>query len=148
MSMETILIGVRDDENAGRVAATATDLAGTTGAQVIVGHVFDPDDYDEVREQMRVEPDAEVSADDVARRVNAVSDVVDGLRSDGVQTEVRGRVGEAGKELVDLAGAVGADLVIVGGRRRSPTGKALFGSTAQEVLMNAPCPVTFVRGEE
>jgi len=148
MSMETILIGVRDDENAERVATTAAELAGSTGANVVVGHVFDPDDYDEVREQMRVDPDAEVTADDVARRVNAVSGVVDQLRSAGVETEVRGRVGEAGQELVGLAETVSADLVIVGGRRRSPTGKALFGSTAQEVLMNAPCPVTFVRNEE
>lgn len=148
MSMETILIGVRDDGNAERIAATATELASATGANVVVGHVFDADDYDDVRDRMGIEPDAEVSADDVARRVNAVSSVVDGLRADGIETEIRGRVGEAGAELVELAGAVGADLVIVGGRRRSPTGKALFGSTAQEVLMNAPCPVTFVRGEE
>jgi nucleotide-binding universal stress UspA family protein len=148
MSMETILIGARSGENAGRVAATAAELATATGATVVVGHVFDPDDYDDVRRRMGIAPDAEVTADDVARRVDAVDDVTDRLRADGVRVEVRGRVGEAGPELVDLAEDVEADLVIVGGRRRSPTGKALFGSTAQEVLMSAPCPVTFVRAGE
>lgn len=148
MSMETILIGARSGENAGRVAEAAIDLAAATGATVVVGHVFDPDDYDDVRARMGIEPDAEVTADDVARRVDAVDDVTERLRSEGIQVEIRGRVGEAGPQLVDLAEAIGADLVVVGGRRRSPTGKALFGSTAQEVLMNAPCPVTFVRADE
>jgi nucleotide-binding universal stress UspA family protein len=46
-----------------------------------------------------------------------------------------------------VARDVDADMVVTGGRKRSPAGKAVFGSTAQKVLMNAPCPVTFVRSE-
>jgi len=46
-----------------------------------------------------------------------------------------------------LAAEVDADLVVVSGRKRTPTGKAVFGSTAQTVLLDAPCPVTFVRVE-
>jgi nucleotide-binding universal stress UspA family protein len=37
------------------------------------------------------------------------------------------------------------DLLVVGGRGRSPTGKAVFGSTVETVLRRAPCPVTYVR---
>jgi nucleotide-binding universal stress UspA family protein len=48
--------------------------------------------------------------------------------------------------VVALAEELDADLVIVGGRTRSPAGKAVFGSTAQEILLESPCPVTFVRG--
>jgi nucleotide-binding universal stress UspA family protein len=38
-----------------------------------------------------------------------------------------------------------SDLLFVSGRRRSPTGKAVFGSTAHDLMMNAPCQVAFVR---
>ena len=52
---------------------------------------------------------------------------------------------EAGEDLVKLAGEHKADEVIVGVRRRSKVGKIIFGSTAQYVVLNAPCPVVTVK---
>jgi len=60
---------------------------------------------------------------------------------------VLGALGDRADRIVREAGDWSADLVVVGGRKRSPAGKAVFGSVAQEVMMNAPCPVTFVRDE-
>lgn len=36
------------------------------------------------------------------------------------------------------------DVVVVGVEKTSPTGKALFGSTLQYIVLNAPCPVLTV----
>jgi nucleotide-binding universal stress UspA family protein len=52
---------------------------------------------------------------------------------------------EAGEDLVRLAGEHQADEVIIGVRRRSKVGKIIFGSTAQFVVLNAPCPVVTVK---
>ena len=52
---------------------------------------------------------------------------------------------EAGEDLVRLAGERQADEVIIGVRRRSKVGKLIFGSTAQFVVLNAPCPVVTVK---
>jgi nucleotide-binding universal stress UspA family protein len=68
-----------------------------------------------------------------------------GLDDAGIAYEIRGVTGEGGDAYVDLAESVRPDLLYVQGKDRSPTGKALFGSTAQNVLLNAPCPVTYVR---
>lgn len=46
-----------------------------------------------------------------------------------------------GNALVQTAGEIGADCIIVGGRKRSPVGKALFGSVAQHTILNADIPV-------
>jgi nucleotide-binding universal stress UspA family protein len=47
--------------------------------------------------------------------------------------------------LLDEAARVSADLIVIGVRSRSRTGKFLLGSTAQTVLLNAPCNVLAVR---
>lgn len=48
----------------------------------------------------------------------------------------------------DLLQAVkdeGADLVVIGVRRRSPVGKLLLGSNAQDILLHADCAVLAVK---
>ncbi len=56
---------------------------------------------------------------------------------------VRGR--EAHEEIVAVASERRAELVVIGLRRRSPVGKLIMGSTAQRVLLEAPCPVLAVK---
>lgn len=49
------------------------------------------------------------------------------------------------EEILATAEEVGAEMIVLGLRRRSPTGKLLFGSTAQQVLLGADCPVMGVK---
>jgi nucleotide-binding universal stress UspA family protein len=69
------------------------------------------------------------------------------LKGDGLSCEtllsVRGL--EAGEDMVRIADEKKADEIIIGIQRRSKVGKLLFGSTAQYIIMNAPCPVVTVR---
>lgn len=51
-------------------------------------------------------------------------------------------------EVVDLATELNATLIVIGLRRRSPVGKIFFGSTAQNVLLNATVPVLAVRATQ
>lgn len=51
----------------------------------------------------------------------------------------------AGEDLVLFASDHRIDEIIVGLRRRSKLGKLLLGSTAQQVILHAPCPVITVK---
>jgi nucleotide-binding universal stress UspA family protein len=69
------------------------------------------------------------------------------LRSSGVPFEVRQLVRgfEPAEDLISIAESSGADLIVIGLRRRSPVGKLILGSNAQRILLDAPCPVLAVK---
>jgi nucleotide-binding universal stress UspA family protein len=49
------------------------------------------------------------------------------------------------EDLLEVARERGADLIVIGVRRRSPVGKLVLGSNAQTVLLEADCPVLAVK---
>jgi len=69
------------------------------------------------------------------------------LDQSGVVYEIAQQVGrhEASEELVEIADRVKATLLVIGLRRRTPTGKLITGSQAQRVLLDAHCPVLAVK---
>jgi nucleotide-binding universal stress UspA family protein len=60
-----------------------------------------------------------------------------------IDQQVRGH--EAFDEVVDAAERVNASLIVIGLRRRTPTGKLITGSQAQRILLDAHCPVLAVK---
>ncbi|UTF53956.1 universal stress protein [Natronosalvus rutilus] len=151
MTLETILlaVGPGDAERTDALAEAVIEVAAPAESTVVLAHVFTDDEYEKVLDQLSFDPEVEeVDPNEVAGRHATIRDLRNPLDDAGVNYEVRGSVGDHGKAIVDLATDVNADRVVVGGRKRSPTGKAVFGSTAQEVLLSAPCPVTFVRSSD
>ncbi|MFB6224434.1 MAG: universal stress protein [Haloarcula sp.] len=150
MALETVLlaVGPNDADRIDELAEAVIDIAGPAGATVVVAHVFTDDQYEGVVDRLEFESTSDASPDEVADRHTTVRELISRFDDAGLSTQARGAVGNHGGQIVDLAETTDSDLVVVGGRKRSPTGKAVFGSTAQEVMLNAPCPVTFVRGEE
>ena len=67
----------------------------------------------------------------------------------GVDHEVRQVVQglDPADDLVNVANDVGAELLVIGLRRRTPVGKLILGSNAQRVLLDAPCPVLAVKAD-
>lgn len=66
---------------------------------------------------------------------------------EGIPCEARLLVGdlEPGERMVQFANDTNVSEIIIGVRRRSKVGKLLFGSTAQYVILEAPCPVVAVK---
>ena len=73
----------------------------------------------------------------------AASLLKDILPKPEVYLSIRGK--DPVEDLVRFAGENDVQEVILGLRRRSKVGKLLFGSTAQYVILHAPCPVVTVR---
>jgi nucleotide-binding universal stress UspA family protein len=69
------------------------------------------------------------------------------LNDCGIDTElkqfVRGK--NAVEEIEAMVESLGASLLIIGLRKRSPVGKLIMGSVAQELLLSVSCPVLAVK---
>jgi nucleotide-binding universal stress UspA family protein len=78
---------------------------------------------------------------------DALASVRATLQQSGVVHEIDQNVGghDASDELVAIADRVKASLIVIGLRRRSPTGKLITGSQAQRILLDANCPVLAVK---
>jgi nucleotide-binding universal stress UspA family protein len=69
------------------------------------------------------------------------------LAGEGIEFRVRELVrGQSpAEDMVAIADEEGADLIVIGLRRRSPVGKLVLGSNAQDILLSANCPVLAVK---
>lgn len=56
-------------------------------------------------------------------------------------------LGLVGERILEVADDVSAELIVIGLRRRSPTGKLLLGLNAQKVLLDAGAPVVAVKAD-
>lgn len=52
---------------------------------------------------------------------------------------------ETGEDIVKFAKEKNVDMIIIGVKNRSKVGKLIFGSTAQVVILEAPCPVLSIK---
>lgn len=142
-----LAIGPEEEEKRlENLAATAVDLAGPAGATVELLRVFEDDEFEEIMRRLDNEFAPNSTAAEVAGRLSSVRDIGDRLDAAGVEYRVDGAIGDYGPLIVREAENLDSDIVVVGGQKQSPAGKAMFGSTAQHVLLNAHCPVTFVKG--
>ncbi|WP_138005399.1 universal stress protein [Halalkalirubrum salinum] len=130
--MYTIVVGVDDVETHGtQLAEQVTALPG------------DPAEFDvHVLHSFEDNPSGAS-----ATQVGSVRRFVEALDRTGIDVTVHEDSGEPGEAIRSLTTAVNADMILVGGRKRSPAGKALFGSVTQDIILNADRPVTVIRME-
>lgn len=69
------------------------------------------------------------------------------LASSGIDylLEQLNRGKEAVEEILDTAQRLEASMIVIGTRHRSPVGKFIMGSTAQQIILDSPVPVVAVK---
>jgi|SRR5688572_1961996 nucleotide-binding universal stress UspA family protein len=133
--MGTVVVGYVPKPEGDAALATAISEAKLRGSKLVVvnshrgGHEYDADaarksesDMDNVRQQ---------------------------LDGSGVEYDIRQLVRgfEPAEDLISIAEASDAELLVIGLRRRSPVGKLILGSNAQRILLDAHCPVMAVKAD-
>lgn len=133
--MYTILMPI--DRSEARVAAqvgAATDLPDAANSvSVTLLHIFD---------------DPETAATSTVTQLDAGETAWDALGDADVEVDDLCRSGDPATEILAAAEDVDADMILLGGRKRSPLGSILFGSVTQEVTLDATRPVVVTGGVE
>lgn len=123
--MYTIVAGVDTDTERAEAIGTTIAAMPMEGAQVVLVHVFD-----------------ENTEGAGVNQVGAVNHIESILEEGGQYDVVK-----VGKSLSPIEGILEAaedheaDIICVAGRKRTPTGKAIFGSVTQDVVLNTEYPV-------
>lgn len=124
------------------VVDEAKRLADAFGEDLHVVHVIGRAEFVELERTSVDETGQPVPMDevrDVARDVAA-----EAAESAAPDATAVGLVGDAPDEVVRYADEQAARYLVIGGRKRSPVGKAVFGSVTQDVLLDANRPVVAV----
>jgi nucleotide-binding universal stress UspA family protein len=130
--MSTIVIGLRPGEDPSK-------LLDLTRGHVAAGSTLHLVSYVTISAEENVHP-----------RLERAQEWADGVAS---QLAAEGYVAQAhvdvsvtpGGDLLNVAEAVDADLIVIGLSKRTRVGKALLGSDAQRVLLSADRPVLCLR---
>jgi nucleotide-binding universal stress UspA family protein len=137
-----------DPDRSAKVMQMAKGLALANGSRVLVVHVRELE-----RPTVMVTPAAKAGAippalhfESEEAAMGLVDTAVADLRSAGIEAQgkVGTGVGSTARELLDIAGAYGANLIVVGDRGSHVT-DLLLGSVAHRIVHLAKCPVLLAR---
>lgn len=143
--MEIILFPVANHDRWTRtVANVVTNIENQRETRAIVVYRFTDDDLES--SVTNLETSEVENIDELAARRSGVKEVVTQLEQNGIDCRVRGvkTTDTDGEAILSIAADVDADRIYIYSRKRSPTGKAIFGSDLQHVLFNATVPVVVI----
>lgn len=140
-----ILAAVDRSERAKEVVNQADVLSGAFDASIHSIHVLSPREFREIEEESYQDTRQTIPMEIIREHAEQVAE--NALDDAGVNGTAVGLIGSASNEILSYAEETDAAYIVVGPRRRSPAGKALFGSVAQSLLLDAEIPVVSVPTE-
>ena len=138
----TVVVGIDNPEDSIPLVEEGEELAERFETDVTVIHVLSRSEFVDLQRTSISETAEAVDVD----KVRSVAADIAREAAEGTLTdfEAVGLVGDAANELVRWGEEHGVLYIVIGVQSRSPIGKAVFGSVAQDVLLRSDSPVVAV----
>lgn len=145
-NMERALAVVEPTDASKELLREAGSLAEGVDAELVLIHATTDEEYSARRQAMESLSNASTKYTPGEARAGAAEFAQDlgqeVLASFDVEYDVTSSVGDKADGVLDAAEEYDCDHIFFAGRKRSPTGKALFGDATQRVLLDFEGPVT------
>ena len=135
-----VLTAIGEERRSNPVVEVAANLAEAHGERLDVLHVVPEEEFETHKAAIedfsfaREEQSAATFAGEVAEETLEDTADISGI----------GRVGDPVEQTISVVEETDPRYLVIGGRRRSPAGKAVFGSNTQDILLGSPVPVVTV----
>jgi nucleotide-binding universal stress UspA family protein len=136
--MYTVLFAVDPDMDDPESLVSAVDDLPVNNVEAVVLNVF---------KEFRAAGEGKVRSEDLFDETDipeTVEALVSALRDRDIDASVQRKHGDPAECILELAADIDASAIVLGGRKRSPVGKVLFGSVTQSILLTADRPVTVI----
>lgn len=140
-----IVAAISNSDQSRDIAARADELARAFDDELHLVHVIEETEYTRIVEKQSNNRETDTGSPEDNAAIQAADGLEEVISAD---YEVIGRVGNPGKKVVEYAEEVDARYLVVGGRARSPVGKAIFGSVTQSILLSTDRPVVAITAPE
>lgn len=146
MKIRSILLPTDFSECANYALSYASEFAREAKAAIICVHVIEPVvptvGYSGVTEPL---PMADISEQLEESAERELPKIAQHEECTGLAVEEVIVHGDAASEIVRVARERQVDLIVISSHGRTGLGRILFGSTAEQVVRHAPCPVLVVK---
>lgn len=146
-----VIAAVDRSERAKKAVSEAVKIADAFDDTVHVVHVLSKSEFVELERTEVNKSGRAIDMDRIRKHAAELAEKASSEAADAdgfpVDVEYVGLVGDAVSRIVEYADTQDARYIVVGPRKKSPTGKVLFGSTSQQVLLSAGCPVVVTMAE-
>ncbi|PSP74131.1 universal stress protein [Halobacteriales archaeon QS_3_64_16] len=126
----TVLASIDGSSTSEAIIERGAELATALGEDLLVLHAV-----------------PEASSSDTEEPEGIAREIVENTLSETSNVQVVGHLGDPEVRILREADDADASYIVMGSRKQSPVGKALFGSIAQVVLLNTDRPVVVVSEE-
>ena len=129
----TILVALSPSERRTRIMDFAVEEAKLRGKKLVIVHSLYGGD--------------KTSEEEIEQGENLLKWAEEKAKDAGLEVEthllVRGK--DPADDILDFMKEKKPDMVVVGVKKRSPTGKLIFGSVPQKIILNSEVPVVSIR---
>lgn len=138
--MDAVLIVHQGDDTSEELFESAKTHVTGTGKEVIIYNFINKN---KVKRDLQRQAQPDRTIEEMKKSAEKeTKTIAEDIFEEEIPYTVIDGIGNVPEDIIQVTGEYGCEHIFINGRKRSPAGKAIFGDTAQSVILEFDGPVT------